>query len=285
MSSQFKPADRAIPNADMWRWTPVFFSSCGGFCSERELIKMAMAITLYGFADESGDPNQDNLLCVCGFLGVRDSWDDFSQRWDKALRRAHLRALHATKLLSSKRDARVREFLEAIRDTRPHLMALSVAIDLRHYRRLTTGQQNKIGRPLLICVSSLISLLEKCLKDWRTTRRGIAGINLTFDYSQEDSVEILETWIRLKKERRALIGSIKCVAFADDRFFYPLQAADLLANLTTRYWREGAPEELQEDHHLKRIFPRDKQGSPYLELDFITAERIDEAVRTHTKLF
>ena len=279
MPSRFRPVDHAIPNRDMWRWTPAFSSS-----HEGELL-MAKAVTVYGFADESGDPNQDNLLCVCGFLGFTDSWDDFSERWSKALRRAHLTAVHATKLISSKRDARVREFLEAVRETDPRLMAFGVAIDLLHYRRLTTGQQRKLGRPLLICVTGLISLMDKVLKDWRTTNRGIGGINLTFDYSQEDSLELLEAFIRLKKERPSLVGSVKSVSFADDKFFYPLQAADLLANLTNRYWREGAPQQLPDDHHLKQIFPCDRDGSPFLEYDFVTADRINEAIRTHTRLF
>jgi hypothetical protein len=121
------------------------------------------------------------------------------------------------------------------------------------------------------------------LKNCRTTKGGIGGL-IWLSTIRKDSIEILETWIRLKKERRDLSGSIKCVAFADDKFFYPLQAAGLLANLATRDWREGAPQELPDDHHLKRIFPRDKQGSAYLDYDFITAG-INEAVRKHTKLF
>lgn len=245
-----------------------------------------MAVTsLYGFADESGDPKTDPVFCVCGFLGWRDGWNDFSERWDKALRRARKKYVHATQLLSSKRDARVREFCDAVRDTKPNLAAMSVGIDLNHYRKLTAGQQKEIGRPLLICASQLISLMERTLKDWRTMERGIAGINLTFDYSQEDSVEILETWIKLKKESAALIGSIKCVSFADDKFFYPLQAADLLANLTTRYWKLGAPKQLPDDDHLKRIFPLDSEGNAYLLEHFVTAKEMDEAVRMHKPLY
>jgi hypothetical protein len=267
----------------MWRWTPDFYDGRPFRLREGGVLRMSIT-TLYGFADESGDPKSDPLMCMCGFVGLPESWDDFSPRWKTALRRARLKELHATQLLSSNRDARVREFCDAIRETKPPLVAMGVGIDLAHYRKLTTGHQNKVGRPLLVCASGLISLLEKALKSWRSQQRGLAGINLTFDYSQEDSVEILETWIKLKQERRALLDSIKSVAFADDRFFYPVQAADLLANVTMRIWRAGTPDSLAHDY-LERLLPRGEDGTPNLLQDFITAQRIDEAVRLHKPLY
>ncbi len=285
--------DRAIPSCDTWRWTPAFFDARRGRLRTEGVLKMA--VTLYGFADESGDPRTDDLLCICGFLGWHESWDDFSPRWARSLQRARLKSLHATQLMSRQKrfkkwarseiDGAVSNFIEAIRSTAPALVGMAVGIDLKHYRSLKVGQQNEIGRPLLICVAGLIKLAEKTLQQWREVQRGIAGINLTFDYSQEDSVDILETWIKLKKERRELLGSIKCVSFADDQFFYPLQAADLLANLTTRYWREGAPRTLPDDHHLKKLFPLNQNQGPFMFHDLITAERINEAVRKHKRLY
>jgi hypothetical protein len=38
------------------------------------------------------------------------------------------------------------------------------------------------------------------------------------------------------------------VGFADDEIFYPLQAADLLANLTNRYWQKNSSSDRAEKH-------------------------------------
>jgi hypothetical protein len=66
----------------------------------------------------------------------------------------------------------------------------------------------------------------------------IPRVLLTFDEDYEYSIETYKVISRLRKLRPELMKMIRAITFADDEVFSPLQAADILANLTNAYWRE-----------------------------------------------
>ena len=258
-------------------------------------------ISLYAFLDETGDRNKDDRIFVCGYVGSEEHWSSFSSCWKHESQMAGLgenQGIHATELLSQsgdffgwdapKADDLVAHLVDVIRSTIP--IGIAVGFDTKHYRTFSVGLQNKMGRPLIVCMSRAIDLAVGVVTEMRSRGDDVAGINLTFDDSEKDAVDMLRAWIQLKKARPKLIDSIPSVGFADDKRFYPLQAADLLGNLTNRYWK---PQELSSakeltdraERHLRNLLTPDPAFQFAYRAAFVTAEEMDEAARLHKRLY
>ena len=92
-----------------------------------------------------------------------------------------------------------------------------------------------------------------------------------------------------------MIDPIPSVGFADDKWFYPLQEADLLGNLTNRYWkpRETSPPTAasqspeRAERHLRNLLTPNPAFPFAYRTDFVmaVAEEMDEAVRLHKRLY
>jgi hypothetical protein len=165
-------------------------------------------------------------------------------------------------------------------------VGIGVGLDAKHYRSLTQGQQNEIGQPQMILLSRAIKVMASVVQEARNNGDQIEGINITFDDSHEAD-RMLRTWLRLKKDPQhaMLRGLVPSVGFADDEFFYPLQAADLLANLTNRYWQKTGSSERAEKHLRALLTPPKKDNIFAYRVGFVTADEMDEAVRLHKPLF
>jgi hypothetical protein len=268
---------------------------------ERPRRSLMAGISLYGFIDETGDAQKDERIFMCGYVGwggtPLEPLDQFVERWADAINESQSGPIHATELLSqsgnffgwdtAKVDDLTGKLVNAIRSTIP--LGVAVGFDNKHYRNLTQGQQNKIGRPLLVCMSRMIDLIVSCIEEMRTRGGPINGINLAFDDSEKDALDMLRTWIQLKRARPDLVDSIASVAFADDKRFYPLQAADLLANLTNRYWQAEIVKKSLSSDRMERHLRNLLTPEPFLpfayRIRFVDAAEMDEAVRKHKRLY
>jgi hypothetical protein len=256
-------------------------------------------VSLYGFLDETGDVRKDDRIFMCGYVGwggnPGDPIDEFVGRWGSST--AGVGPIHATELLSQsgsfqgwdvdRVDRLTEQLVDAIRFAIP--IGLAVGFDNKHYRALKPGQQNEIGRPLLVCMSRTLDLAVELVEEMRARGDQIDGINLTFDDSEKDAVEMLRTWIQLKKANKKLVDYIASVGFADDKRFYPLQAADLLANLTHRYWQaelvKKSPSSDRMERHLRTLLTPEEFVPFAYRVKFVTAAEMDEAVRLHKRLY
>jgi hypothetical protein len=141
-------------------------------------------------------------------------------------------------------------------------------------------------------MSRAIDIAVGVVAEMRGQGDDVAGINLTFDDSEKDAVVMLRAWIQLKKVRPALVDFIPSVGFADDKRFYPLQAADLLGNLLNRYWK---PKELPSnaliqsgydaERHLRNLLTPDPAFQFAYRAKVVTGAEMDEAVRLHKRLY
>jgi hypothetical protein len=117
----------------------------------------------------------------------------------------------------------------------------------------------------------------------------IDGINLTFDDSEKKAVDVLRSWIHLKSARPQLVDAVASVGFADDERFHALQGADLLANLTRRYWQAKlADKALSSDRmerHLRRLLTPDPAFQFAYRISFVTAAEMNAAVRKRKRLY
>lgn len=263
---------------------------------------ISLVFSLYAYFDETGDERTDDSMFMCGFAGWNEILNAFSTRFGAELALSKVKAVHSTELFSQhgrftgwtddQVDNLARRCINAIRLTIP--IGIAVGFDAKHYRTLTTGQRNMIGRPLLICMSRAIDVAVHIVEEMRASGDRVAGINLAFDDSQETAVEMLRTWIRLKKERPQLVESIASVGFVDDERYYPVQAADLLANVTNRYWNGGlatkpdaemSEREKRIKQYLINLLTPDFTFPFEYRVTFVTASLMDDAVRSHMRLY
>ncbi len=250
--------------------------------------------TFFGFLDETGDRLKDDRVFMCGCIGWDEAWNKFSPCWGHEVRIAGVGGIHGTELLScsgrfaawteDESDDLAGRLIDIIRTSVP--IGIGVGLDAAHYRSLTAGQQNEIGSPRIILMSRAIKVMASVVEEARNQGNQVEGINITFDDSQ-DAAQMLRTWLRLKQdpEHTALRALVPSVGFADDEFFYPLQAADLLANLTNRYWRRNPSSDRAEKHLRNLLTPPQGENVFAYRLGFVTQAEMDEAVRLHKKLY
>lgn len=256
-------------------------------------------ISLYGFLDETGDLRRDARIYMCCYVSSDEYWEKFSTCWGHELRMVGLedKSIHATELLSQsgdffgwkKEDADnlVDRLVDVIRSTVP--IGLAVGFDAARYRTFTQGQQNNLGRPLIVCMSRAIDLAIEVVTEMRNRGDDVAGINMIFDDSEKDAVDMLRAWIQLKKARKEVSAYVRSVGFADDKAFYPLQAADLLANLMNRYWRPslgGRPNtsDRAELQFRQLCTPDEKFPFAFREKQ-VEATEMNDAVRKQNRLY
>jgi hypothetical protein len=255
-------------------------------------IKRKLTMALYAFFDDSGSwPDKSaNIVCLSGYLSDDRHWAPFCEKWKVILDEAHLPVLHSTKLNWSSPDTSllVNKCIAAIRETIIFGMGISVGFDAAHYRTLSAGHQKNLGSPTLICFKRVMEHLLRGLYKWSAAGMAIppGSLQVTVDDTDAFATKILSCWLSLRRrsfQLRSLVGSFQ---FADDKYAPPLQAADLLANLTTRYWRENPHQEPQ--GYLKDLLTaKEDNGRPFLlqtENEFINAEQIDEAIRKNRPL-
>jgi hypothetical protein len=126
------------------------------------------------------------------------------------------------------------DFIETIRES--DLVQFSVGLDGRYFRH----KFNLIGKrkvdPALFAVQRILRLIRDASKRW-TREKYIPRLLLTFDEDYEYSIETYKIISRLRKLYRDLTEMVRGITFADDEVISPIQAADMLANLTNAYWR------------------------------------------------
>jgi len=105
-------------------------------------------------------------------------------------------------------------------------------------------------------------------------------IMLTFDEDEEYSIRCYKLISRLRKDKPEVKSLIVSISFAADDYFPPLQAADVLANLTNKYWRDRMNEESPEPSDLlRRLLTEPKKGigvAMWRGTEFWNANKIDE---------
>ena len=257
-------------------------------------LTVADPITVYGYIDETGDQKADDRIFMCGYACTDDVWKTFSMDWHSEV--ASVGPIHATQLLSCKglffgwdqprADALIGNLLKVIRTRIP--IGVAVGLDIKHYHSFTDAQRRQIGDPLLACMARVIEVFTDIVDEMRKNGDDIAGIALTFDDSRR-SIDMLKTWLQLKKRRSNLTDYIKAVSFADDRWFYPLQAADLLANLLNRYWQPDtvtkARTRERAEGFLRELLTPDPNFPFAYRGGFVTADEMNDANRLQKRLY
>lgn len=203
-------------------------------------------MALYAYLDESGKFHDGRgLINLCAFLSDDEGWTGFNTRWNSLLHKYGFTHVHMTEFylecrqrgwLQERADAILTEFIDAIRDN--VLAGFAVGIDGPYFR----DKYKLIGKrnvdPALFAVQRIVRGMSDAYKMWDKGRNIPARINLMFDEDEPYSLNCYRVISRLRKMNPEVKNLVSAICFGDDEIYSPLQAVDILANLTTRYWRE-----------------------------------------------
>jgi hypothetical protein len=247
-----------------WNGTRILFSMLLGNNVDRVAQRNVLTVAYrplapFAFFDESGKWKNDDFICLCGYLSGEEQWDHFTTEWRQLLDQKGLHSMHLTKYFREVKilgwdnhriTKTLEEFVDIIR--RRIWVGFAIGFDAKHYRAMPSHVREVIGDPGLKCVQRLlVQIRERFHKDDYQGRMAIA-----FD---EDYKYVKKTYTLIQQLRHQdvilgkLIGS---VAFADDEFVLALQAADILANLTNRWFHDRMVGKASEDappEMLKRL--------------------------------
>jgi hypothetical protein len=205
------------------------------------ITKSDLDLADYIFADESGKFQDKNFICLCGYLSSGGKWDSFIGRWQDLLRSLNLSAVHMQTFYSDCAKAgmdqaqatkTLEQFIDIIRDTIS--VGFAVGLDSNYYRGMPDAAKEGLGDPGIACLQRLLQLIRN-----RFRNAGYKGrLSITLDEDETYAMKFYNVVTRLRRADRELGSLVGAVAFADDTFILPIQAADILANLTTKWFRD-----------------------------------------------
>ena len=202
---------------------------------------------LWAFFDESGKLADADFLCLCGYV-AGDSWENFSSSWGDILKREGLPFLHTAQLFGQFppyeklgwNDQRIASVMDALaRCVSQNILAgLGVAVDARHYRKMSPRDKGLIGgrTPEIFLFYRLMKKIIQVLETWNDPH----PISLNFDWTEDFSTKCLKPLMHLVRNRSEIRTRISSIGFANDEVYYPLQAADMLC-YGTKLSLEGRP--------------------------------------------
>jgi hypothetical protein len=211
------------------------------------------------FLDESGHFSSTDYMCMAGFIATDRGWDALCTGWRVLLRETYkIPAIHMREIMSpmgkspaasweiDRKVDMLRDFILLIRQ---HTEAgFGCAIDARHYREVVktiatvAGQQGLKTKPFkaqMFCMARIVRLVM-CYLDETNASADERKTSLVFDDDEQYSKMCYGLLCELKKHVPAIKESIVNICFADDEWYYPLQAADLLSYATCNELKKGA---------------------------------------------
>jgi hypothetical protein len=222
--------------------------------------------TNYAFLDESGKFHDRDFICLCGYLSAGDKWDVFMERWQTLLATVGLPAIHMNNFYHECKKLGLDEvhanqilekFIDIIRDTIN--IGFAVGLDADYYRTMPESAKRGIGDPAVACLQRLLNLVrERFVAQGHQDR-----ISVTFDEDESSAIEFYKVTFKLRKRNPELGKLIGAVCFADDGFIIPLQAADILANLTSKWFKDrltGKASETEVPALLRRLLMAPEAG-------------------------
>jgi hypothetical protein len=199
--------------------------------------------------DDIGTCEADGVRGCVGYVGQKAQWDRFNSQWDTVLNGFGLDYLHTSKFLHdtnligpSKNEGDDLLILEPfINVARRHLLdqngfGIVVITDCAGYKALTDTEKKVIRPPLRHSFEILIGAACREISPDLSRANPIA-----FEVDETDvpktALELLESFIYLKKQNEQYRASLGALCFVDDKMLRAAQAADMLGNLALKGWR------------------------------------------------
>jgi len=179
---------------------------------------------LTGYFDESGKHDKTRIVSFCGLVNA--DWSGFEAEWAALLRRYQMPALHVgAKRVSSDELDMYRRFIQVILRTVEH--GFAIAVDGETFASTTTLHGAFTNDPHYAAFSTVLLDLTKFASVLPEP-----SIALVCDDDPKKACDIYGLFSRYRQRNVESWKVLRSIAFADDRFYMQLQAADLFAWVT-----------------------------------------------------
>ncbi len=193
---------------------------------------------LHCYLDESGKFHDHTIVSLCGFVGERLQIGNFQVRWEELLRRYGMRSIKMAKAVRFTKPLGTREkaiglenrkvvlsnFVECITDNLP--VAIYVAADVSGFAALSESEKKAMGgEPHYLAFMRVLGEIVNFYKDPNVQ------LSVVCDDEQSYSPRCYAIMNQIRSKHSEFRRKIVSLCFADDEYFVPLQAADMLAYL------------------------------------------------------
>lgn len=221
-------------------------------------------LSVWAFFDDSGKYHDTDFMCLCGFLSDTISWNNFQNQWLNLLRHYDfMPGIHMTSFFykcqvkgwtENQANRVLSEFVEVI--VKNVQVAFGIGLDAKHFKGMPQEAKKRIDDPMLLCIQRALFHLRKEMAQEPGER-----LIIVLDEDRESSLKQYNNLHQLRRTHEGLREFLAGICFADDKWLVQIQAADILANLTTRWYRSklaGAP---VIPRHLHQILNPTEPGS------------------------
>lgn len=238
-----------LPVEEWLRWRDNVLEFSDGLMATLDDIAVNRITTIHATLDDVGKREQDGMCAVVGYVATRQSWYDFNRAWLAALAGYGLQYLHTTDFLrvpnvdgSKLSDGDIYGSLSPfISVINTHITSdkdagfgVCVVTEYDAYDSLTDREKTVIRKPEVHSFEMAVGLAGSNLKQFLQSGGLIA---LQFDETK-DAAKLYNSYRWIKEKNDSLRNTLSGICFVDDKRHPPMQAADMLGNLTLKAWRK-----------------------------------------------
>lgn len=243
-------------------------------CNERGKRLVHIAV------DDSDTLGTTDVVSLSALAANDESWVRFAERWKALLREHDIPFLHCADFLNRRGPYRIgnapddparrveilAEFSQIIKDEVDY--AYVFAIHKPSYDALIKGASKWVNAQTF-CFHRLIGKFCDQFNDHMLNER----ISFLIDDSAKQSQHMLKLWQDLRHKQRSLQELFVGISFCDDKYMFPIQGADLLANAVVKEIRRG-PEAFSSESPFRAFSPIDKPGRLVVETEWWREEDV-----------
>lgn len=236
-----------LQELEEWRDRILDFSN--GLMESLESLAAPRITMIHATFDDVGKRHEDGMCAVVGWVAYREQWNTFNWQWMKVLEQHGLGYLHTAEFLNKfpvigdapLSDDEVYRILQPFTDVIHGNITVSgnrgfgvcVITECAAYDALDADEKRVIKKPELHSFEMAVGLAFRYIRD---ELHGNNLMALQFDES-EDAARLYSCYKQLKEKNPTLRNFMSGICFVDDKKHPPMQAADLLGNLTLKGWR------------------------------------------------
>jgi len=195
-------------------------------------------MTISAFFDESGKFKDQDVVTFCGVAAPALQFQQhFADDWLRCLNTAGIFALTAKEAFNPRRpfseknpalgiEDRIKALLPFLTCIRKHIhIVTGIAIDVKAFKRLPPHYYRLLGDN-----PHFTAFLRVILKIIELSAGG-HHVSLVCDDEEEMALPMYKLYRRVKIVNPSAREQLRAITFADDRFSFGLQAADLIASI------------------------------------------------------
>jgi hypothetical protein len=219
-----------------------------------------MITQIHATLDDVGNCKKDGISAVAGYVAYKEAWNKFNWRWMMTLKELNEPYLHTAHYLNKfwLSDKTITDddiclilapFIEAVKATLLAEQAVPICVitECEAYEKLSPADKKYIRPPdehsfeIAVMLSCAAIRHPLHISDW---------VSVQMDES-DNAARLYERYRILKADVPEMREHLSSLCFCDDRRHPPVQAADMLANIVLKSWRnaqsgEKLPRAIQE---------------------------------------